>query len=200
MSDADRYFNVDEMACLLENSDDEGKDGEDDSDADSEDNVEEPRKDSETEQEDDTDENDNSSWSKLEDKITKWYHKPVFVSSRTKPHNLPRHLPGPRREARLANSPAECWACFFTDDILKVLVTCTNQCINFVKNNYSRSRGATCTDTIEMKAFIGLLNFAGAYTANRRSLKELWGTEEDGKVWYDHEHQKIQVSFALHAV
>ena len=97
-----------------------------------------------------------------------------------RPHNLIRHLLGQIGDARLAKSLAECWVCFFTDDILDTVVTFTNQYINFVKDNYARNRDAKCTDVIKLKAFIGLLYLAGAYRANRQSLEELWGTEGDG--------------------
>ena len=60
------------------------------------------------------------------------------------------------------------------------MVTCTNQNINFVKDNYARNRDAKCTDVTELEAFIGLLYLAGAYGANRKSLEELWETEGDG--------------------
>ena len=60
------------------------------------------------------------------------------------------------------------------------MVTCTNQYINFVKDNYARNRDAKCTDVIELKAFIRLLCLAGAHRANRQSLEELWETEGDG--------------------
>ena len=60
------------------------------------------------------------------------------------------------------------------------MVTCTNQYINFVKDNYARNRDPRCTDVIELKAFIGLLYLAGVCKANRQSLEELWGTEGDG--------------------
>ena len=60
------------------------------------------------------------------------------------------------------------------------MVTCTNQYINFVKDNYARNRDAKCTDVIELKAFIGLLYLVGAYRANRQSLEELGGIEGDG--------------------
>ena len=60
------------------------------------------------------------------------------------------------------------------------MVTCTNQYINFVKDDYARNRDAKCIDVIELKASMGLLYLAGAYRANRQSLEELWGTKGDG--------------------
>lgn len=182
-----RLIELDDVAYLLENSDDEEEDFEDSSDTDSEDDVQERNEDSETEQEDSSDEEtdeDNSvagtNYFIGKDKTTKWYKDPFQVSLRTRPHNLIRHLPGPIGDARLAKSAAECWKLFFTDDILDTVVTCTNQYINFIKNKYARERDAKLTDAIEICAFIGLLYLAGAYRANRQSLEELWGTEGDG--------------------
>lgn len=184
---SNRLIELDDVAYLLENSDDEEEDFEDSSDTDSEDDVQERNEDSETEQEDSSDEEtdeDNSvagtNYFIGKDKTTKWYKDPFQVSLRTRPHNLIRHLPGPIGDARLAKSAAECWKLFFTDDILDTVVTCTNQYINFIKSKYARERDAKLTDAIEICAFIGLLYLAGAYRANRQSLEELWGTEGDG--------------------
>ena len=184
---SNRYFNPDEVVCLVENSSDE-EDCEDSSNTDSEDNVEKRKEDSETEQEDVSDGEETDEGNRVagvnyfvgKDKTAKWYHNPLLTSSRTRPHNLIRHLPGQIGDPRLAKSVAECWACFFTDDILDTVVTCTNQFINFVKDNYVRNRDAKCTDVIELKVFIRLLYLAEAYRANRQSLEELWGTERDG--------------------
>ena len=183
---SNRYFNPDEVACMVENSSDE-EDCEDSSDTDADDNVEEQKENSETEQEDvsgqETDEDDTVAlvnYFVVKNKTTKWYHNPLLTSSRTRPHNLIRHLPGQIGDARLAKSVAESWVCFLIDDISDTVVTCTNRYINFVKDNYTRNRDAKCTDVIELKAFIGLLYLAGAYKANRQSLEEFWGTEADG--------------------
>ena len=111
---SNRYFNPDKVACMVENSSDD-EDCEDSSDIDSEDNVEEQKDDSETEQEEasdeETDEDDTVAGVNYfvgKDKTTKWYHNPLLTSSRTRPHNLIRHLPGQIGAARLAKSVAEC--------------------------------------------------------------------------------------------
>ena len=92
---------------MVENSSEE--DCEDSSVTDSEDNAEERKENSETEREDvseeETDEDDTVAgviYFVGKDKTTKWYHNPLLTSSRTRPHNLIRHLPG-----RLAKSVAE---------------------------------------------------------------------------------------------
>ena len=111
---SNRYFNPDEVACIVENSSDE-KDCEDSSDTDSEDNVEERKEDSKTEQEDvsneETDEDDavaGVNYFVGKEKTTKWYHNLLLTSSRTRPHNLIRHLLGQIGDSRLAKSVAEC--------------------------------------------------------------------------------------------
>ena len=75
---SNRYFNPDEVACMVENFSDE-EDCEDSSDTDPEDNVEERKEDSETEQEDvsdeETDEDDTVAGVNYfveKDKTTKW--------------------------------------------------------------------------------------------------------------------------------
>ena len=203
---SNRYFNSDDVACMVKNSSNE-EDCEDSSDTDLEDNVEERKEDSETEQEDvsheETDEDDTVAGVNYfvgKDKTTKWYHNPLLTSSRARPQNLIRHLLGQIGDV-MAKSVAECWACFFTDDILETVVTCTNQYINFVKDNYARNWNAKCTDVIELKAFIGLLYLAGAYRANRQFVGTLGNRRRSsGAFRFGHEHQKIQIPFALHAV
>ena len=144
---SNRYFNPDEVACMVENSSDE-EDCEDSSDTDSEDNVEEQKEDFGTEQEIVSDEDDTVAGVNYFVGKDKWYHNPLLTSSRTRLHNLVGHLPGQIGDARLAKSVAEFWACFFTDDILDTVVTCTNQYINFVKDKYARNRDAKCTDVV----------------------------------------------------
>ena len=96
---SNRYFNPDELACMVENSSDE-EDCEDSSDTDSEGNVEKQKEDFEIEQEhvsdEETDDDDTVAGVNYfvgKDKTTKWYHNPLLTSSRTRPHNLIRHLP-----------------------------------------------------------------------------------------------------------
>ena len=176
----------------MENSNDEEEcenSSDIDSDTDSVDIVEELEEDSETEQEDNAEDigeekevtADGNNYHKEKDKVTKWFQNPFLTSSRTRPHNLFRHLPGPIKGAKLAKSAADCWTCFLSNEILNIVVTYTNQYMNFVRDNYARSWDAKYTDLIEIKTFIGLPYLAGAYRANRQSLEKLyWGTEGDG--------------------
>ena len=92
-----------------------------DSDTDSVDIVEELEEDSETEQEDNAEDigeekevtADGNNYHKEKDKVTKWFQNPFLTSSRTRPHNLFRHLPGPIKGAKLAKSAADCWDLLF---------------------------------------------------------------------------------------
>ena len=86
---SNRYFNPDEVTCMVENSSNE-EDCEDSSDTDSEDNVKDRKEDSEREQEDvndeETDEVDTVAGVNYfvgKNKTIKWYHNPLLTSSRT---------------------------------------------------------------------------------------------------------------------
>lgn len=181
---------LEEIYRLLEASDDDGatinndEDFGEESDVAVEDNVEEREEGSETEQEvsDEDEENieENSNFYLGKDKITKWYKKPRRSRVRRRPYNIITHLPGVIGEAKSAKTPVECWNFLFTDDILNDIVKYTNQYINTIKASFSRERDAKHTDMIEIRAFIGLLYLAGVYKANRLSLEELWGTDDDG--------------------
>ncbi|XP_026476242.1 piggyBac transposable element-derived protein 4 [Ctenocephalides felis] len=82
--------------------------------------------------------------------------------------------------AKNAATPIECWSLFFTDEMLNIILTYTNQYIEEVKVKYERERDTKPIDSIELKAFIGLLFLAGVYKANRLCLEELWGINGDG--------------------
>ncbi|XP_039298418.1 uncharacterized protein LOC120354781 [Nilaparvata lugens] len=185
--------NIEELQRFLEDDDDEdpaaNEDLGEESDIDSQDEVEEQQGDSDTEQdcdkfsddEDTTSEETDETFFLGKDKKTKWLKKsPGSTFRRVQSQNIVTHLPGVKGNARNAKSAFECWSNLFTDDILDTIVTCTNQYMNSIKDQFSRERDIKPTDVIELKAYIGLLYLAGAYKANRQCLEELWGAEGDG--------------------
>lgn len=157
------------------------------SDIASQDEVEE-RQDSCTEQEGDSGSEEDDSGGEIEnsyllgkDKLTKWSLRKPNIVRRRGPENIITRLPGVIGEARQAKTAEECWNNFFSEEIIEVVVTYTNQYItDHVKDKFARERDIQLTDVIELRAFLGLLYLAGAYRANRQSLEELWGRENDG--------------------
>lgn len=114
------------------------------------------------------------------DRKTKW-RKDIFPKNvRTRSVNLLTKLPGVIGAARSAKTELESWKCFICDDILEILVRYTNKYIISIQSKFNRERDAKTTDLIEMKAFIGLLYFAGLYKSNRQNLDDLWSSDGMG--------------------
>lgn len=96
------------------------------------------------------------------------------------PQNIITKLPGVIGSARGVKTVLDSWRCFFSDEIIEVIVTSTNQYIESIQVNYSRERDAKFTDSTEMKAFLGLLYLAGLLRSGRQSLEDLWSTDGMG--------------------
>lgn len=177
---------VDEIMRILQN-DEENTDIEDFDelgDIDDADEVEFRDEDSDTEQEDsdegeEADENSPKYYFLGKDKATKWFHEPKSNKVPTSSQNLIRRLPGVIGGARQASTPMESWICFFTNDIMEMIVHYINQYIEKIREKYDGEKDAKCIHLIELKAFLGLLYLAGVYKSNRQSLEELWGTNGD---------------------
>lgn len=169
---------------LFSESSDLEEDFEDEADTDGEDYVEEREGDSATEQEEEEDEVDSGDDATDEneyvgkDKVTKWSKKKPPHRVRRASHNVLVRLPGVIGDARNAVTTYECWKCFFSEDIIEMIVQYTNKYIEKIQNKFQRERDARTTNVIEIKAVIGLLYLAGVLRSNRQSLEELWG--EDG--------------------
>lgn len=99
------------------------------------------------------------------------------ASSRGRPaaQNIMTVLPGPQGPARAAITPLQMWECFFTDEVLEVIVVHTNEEIERRQQRYTEdARYVQLTDLIELKAFIGLLYLAGLQKASKRSISEFY--------------------------
>lgn len=113
------------------------------------------------------------------DLTTKWLTN-SNLSVRTRTHNIIKEVPGPKGRAKNTKTEFECWSCFFTYDVLNILVDCTNTYIDSKKEKYKDPSKARHTDECEMKAFLGLLYLAGLYKSNRLNLDDLWQTDGTG--------------------
>uniref|UniRef100_UPI00358F0E78 uncharacterized protein n=1 Tax=Myxine glutinosa TaxID=7769 RepID=UPI00358F0E78 len=96
--------------------------------------------------------------------------------------NVLAGIPGVNRNARHADTPVKAWGCFFSDDMLAVVLTNTNKKINKYlsnltpevrnsdKNSYLREASAT-----EIRALLGMLYYRGMLGQNLLDVKWLFG-------------------------
>lgn len=116
---------------------------------------------------------------KIVDSFT-WKKTPYRLNKKTAKQNLLKKLPGVIGPARNAQGILQSWMCLFSEAMLDMVVKFTNQYIDIVKENYSRTRDALPTDKVEIKAFVGLLYIAGQYKGGRLNLEDFWDTDGFG--------------------
>lgn len=105
---------------------------------------------------------------------TKWSKVTPPVNIRTRAHNLVKHLPGPKGKARETKTDIEILDLFLTDTVINIIVTSTNIYIGTVRSNFDRARDARHTDSLEIRAFIGLLYLIGSLRCSRKNIHQLW--------------------------
>ncbi|OAF63974.1 hypothetical protein A3Q56_08320, partial [Intoshia linei] len=66
----------------------------------------------------------------------------------------------------------------FTNNIMEIIVNCTNIKIEDTCSKYSRPRDAKLTNLVEMNAYIGILFISGSLRGSRTHFIDLW--ESDG--------------------
>jgi len=110
------------------------------------------------------------------DTLTQWKKHPISQRVKTRAKNIVTDLPGIKGRARSSsNNILDIWSCFFTDDILNILVEHTN--LSITQQQYSREyRTASHTDIIEMKALLELLYLSAVCKTNLLNTKDLWKT------------------------
>ncbi|KAK9716951.1 Transposase IS4 [Popillia japonica] len=106
-----------------------------------------------------------------------WRKLPFSARRKLGKQNLLVHLPGVIGTAKNAKTMSSSWYCFMNDSILDQIVKYTNQYIEFILSEYAKSRDASKTDFIEIKAFIGLFYLAGVYKSARLTLEDLWASK-----------------------
>ncbi|KAF9405686.1 hypothetical protein HW555_013690, partial [Spodoptera exigua] len=75
------------------------------------------------------------------------WHKDIPSVTRTRTQNIRLRPTGPKgNAARSAKDPLSCFELFFTQDILEILVRCTNIYLDKIKENFQRNRDAKPTD------------------------------------------------------
>lgn len=112
------------------------------------------------------------------DKITRWSKNVPVKPIKSEVQDPP--VPEVKESARGVISEYDAWNCLFTDEMLNMILTHTNNYVASVKEKYARSRSAKDVTMSELKAFIGLLYLAGILKSNRQSLNDLWSVEGMG--------------------
>lgn len=121
------------------------------------------------------------------DKVTKWMkHNDVF-HSKTRSKNIVSKLPGVRPSAKNAKTYMDSWNLIFPNEIINIIVECTNLQLDIMRNKYQRERDCLPTDFEEVNAFLGILYMAGVKKAQHLSTNELWITDgtvgPKGNIW-----------------
>lgn len=112
------------------------------------------------------------------DKLVRWSKTCEPRNIRTRSVNLVRTLPGPTGIAKHAKTPQECFEIFINDEIVNIITENTNIYINTISGNFQRERACRLTDTVEMKAFFGLLILAGACRSGHQNVEELFSNKD----------------------
>ena len=132
----------------------------------------------------------------------KWSKAPP-APSRTRRSNIVLHLPGIKGPALNAppKTPLEAWSLLFTEDILEEILEHTNAKIT----DQSASYGDTASyvghlDTVELKAFLGLLLLAGVFKSNHEDAASLFSTDGTGRNIFRGTMSKDRFLFLLAAL
>lgn len=92
------------------------------------------------------------------------------------------YIAGPAGPAAGLSTIEEFWAVLFTDEIIQIAVDNTNdqietKCSSMIEDNLVLQSYHHHTDMMEMKAFIGLLYYSGAWKSSNVDVHHLWEKE-----------------------
>lgn len=92
-----------------------------------------------------------------------------------------QRVPGPKGNALNATTIEEMWSCLFTQDMIDIIVNNTNlkieaECIELVAQDKAESYHHH-TDELEIRAYIGILYYAGLWKSANVDHKRLWDKE-----------------------
>lgn len=105
---------------------------------------------------------------------------------RRRARNIIVHLPGPKGGAKDRKTEVDLWDLFFDEDIINILVRCTNIYIENIKGQFERERDARPTDVIEMRALIGPVHLIGSLRSSRKNTRGLWDNSKGNGICPDH--------------
>ncbi|XP_024873279.1 uncharacterized protein LOC112455536 [Temnothorax curvispinosus] len=88
------------------------------------------------------------------------------------------HVPSPAANVLHISSPLDAWSELFTDELLSIIVTNEKIAMNFRDSDEGETPASRKeTDVLEIKAYIGLLYYAGATGQSKQSVAEMWSSE-----------------------
>ena len=145
-----------------------------DSDEENDDNVEPRFEDTDTKQEmsdGDSEKEDNTSLSYIgKDRVATWKKEKPRSNVKTRSHNIVTQPNSVKGVAKNSKIPKESWNHFIDENVIDLIVECTNKYIEDRTAFYSRQRDAKKTLKEEIYALIGLLYLAGIYRSGRQNI------------------------------
>ena len=111
---------------------------------------------------------------------TIWMSEPhLNPQGRVPAHNILREQSGPSRQiSEKATTPANALNCFITDEILEMIVSCSNE-----EGIRVFGHGFNKIDKDELKVYLGLLLLAGVYRGRFEPIIHLWSLENGRKIF-----------------
>ncbi|XP_015121722.1 piggyBac transposable element-derived protein 4-like [Diachasma alloeum] len=110
------------------------------------------------------------------DGITRWDVQPP-PQTQHRHHNVFSETPGPKRPAKLCQTPLQCWELYFPDRIINRLVEFTNCKLEIIKAKYVRDRDCPPTDAMELRAVFDLLYLSGSMKMSHVQVNDLWADD-----------------------
>lgn len=113
----------------------------------------------------------------------KW-SKRAPTRGRTRRHNIITHLPGLKGPAKnLQNkNPVNYWSLLITDEMISTIVDCTNEKITDLSSRYGKTASfVNFTDSVEMKAFFGLLYLTSVFKSQHEDVEGLFASDGTGR-------------------
>lgn len=105
--------------------------------------------------------------------------QPISSAGRQRQENILREAAGaPKVVLQKAGTPLGAFLCFFTGDMLQLVVQHTNEEGESVMGNKWRA-----IDTEELHTYMGLLLLAGVYRSKHESVSHLWNSERGRPVF-----------------
>ncbi|KAK9727597.1 Transposase IS4 [Popillia japonica] len=111
---------------------------------------------------------------------TQWRKHCYNNSVRIRAENIISQLPGVKRSARDKKSPLECFLIFIDEQMLDGMVKWTNQQIEEKTHEWDMSPYYQPTNSVELKAVLGLLYLVRVFRNKHRLLKDFWKTDGAG--------------------
>lgn len=113
-----------------------------------------------------------------------WTTEPRTSTSRTNVRNIVYNAPKVKGIAKNATTPSESFLSFISEEDIGNIVTFTNHEITRKQTNYKEITATfEHTDTLEIKAFIGILLFSAVHKDNHLNLEVMFDTECSGNLY-----------------